>query len=165
MNEDVKEDIVALLPRLRRFALALTGSQDDGDELVQSACLKAIGALDQFTPGTRLDSWMFRIVRSCWIDGIRMNTRRRHVSDPETLESLSNGGLTVRTAEARLTVARVRTLMAELPTEQREVLALVAIDGLTYREAAAVLELPIGTVMSRLARARTRLMSEMETSE
>lgn len=164
MIESVKGEMVALIPRLRRFAFALSGSRDEGDDLVQAACLKALGALDQYAPGTRLDAWMFRIVRSCWIDRVRVSARRNHVSDPEILESLSDQGRTMRATEARLTVERVKRLMTELPAEQREVLALVAIDGLSYREAATVLETPVGTVMSRLARARARLTSEMEAA-
>ena len=162
MIADVKDEMVALVPRLRRFAYALSGSRDEGDDLVQAACLKALGALDQFTPGTRLDAWMFRIVRSCWIDRLRIRARRPEDSDSATLDALSDDGLAERTAEARLTVARVRTLMAGLPADQREVLALVAIEGLSYRDAAEVLGTPVGTVMSRLARARARLTAGME---
>jgi RNA polymerase sigma-70 factor (ECF subfamily) len=157
MSEDVKAELVALIPRLRRFAHALTGSKDEGDDLVQAGLLKALGALDQYEAGTRLDAWMFRILRTGWIDRARFRARRPQVSDPETLEALSDGGEGARAAEARLTLQRVRALMAELPDEQREVLALVAIEGLSYREAAETIGAPVGTVMSRLARARARL--------
>ncbi len=162
MTQDVKAEIAAMIPRLRRFAWSLTGSRDEGDDLVQAACLKALGALDQYRPGTRLDAWMFRILRTGWIDRVRFNARRPSVSDPEALEALSDAGLGAREAEARLTLARVRGAMDGLPPEQREVLALVGIEGLSYREAADTLGIPIGTVMSRLGRARARLGAMIE---
>lgn len=162
MTQDVKAEIVEMIPRLRRFAWSLTGSRDEGDDLVQAACLKALGALDQYQPGTRLDAWMFRILRTGWIDRVRFSARRPQTSDPETLEAISDEGVGAREAEARLTLARVRAAMAELPPEQREVLSLVAIEGLSYREAAEVLGCPIGTVMSRLGRARARLGAMMQ---
>ncbi len=164
MSEDVKAELVALIPRLRRFAWSLTGSRDEGDDLVQASCLKALGALEQYEPGTRLDSWMFRILRTGWIDRARTRARRPASSDPELLESLSDEGYAERKAEARMTLERVRAAMERLPDEQREVLALVAVEGLSYREAADVIGAPIGTVMSRLARARTRLGELMEAA-
>ncbi|MGF1660255.1 MAG: RNA polymerase sigma factor [Rubrimonas sp.] len=162
MADDVKAELVVLIPRLRRFAWALTGSRDEGDDLVQAACVKALGALDQYQPGTRLDAWMFRILRTGWIDRARFRARRPSVSDPETLEALSDGGVGAQAAMARLTLERVRARMAELPEEQREALALVAVEGLSYKDAAEVLGVPVGTVMSRLSRARARLSALME---
>lgn len=162
MADDVKAELVALIPRLRRFAWALTGSRDEGDDLVQAACVKALGALDQYQPGTRLDAWMFRILRTGWIDRSRFRARRPSVSDPETLEALSDGGVGAQAAMARLTLERVRARMAELPEEQREALALVAVEGLSYKDAAEVLGVPVGTVMSRLSRARARLQALRE---
>lgn len=162
MAEDVKAELVALIPRLRRFAWSLTGSRDEGDDLVQASLLKALGALGQYEPGTRLDAWAFRIVRTGWLDRARFRARRPTVSDPEALEALSDGGLGERRAEGRLTLARVREAMAALPPEQREALSLVAIEGLSYRETAETLGVPIGTVMSRIGRARARLSAMIE---
>jgi RNA polymerase sigma-70 factor (ECF subfamily) len=158
----IRAELVSLLPRLRRFAWSLTGSRDEGDDLVQAGCLKALGSLDQYQPGTRLDAWMFRILRTGWIDRVRYRARRPGTSDPDTLAALSDAGLGAREAEGRLTLARVRTAMDGLPPEHREVLALVAIEGLSYREAADTLGIPIGTVMSRLGRARARLGAMIE---
>lgn len=163
-HDAIRAEMVALLPRLRRFAWSLTGSRDEGDDLVQAACLKALGALDQYQPGTRLDAWMFRILRTAWIDRVRFRARRPGTSDPETLEALSDGGMGAREAEGKLTLARVRAAMDDLPPDQRAVLALVAIEGLSYLEAAETLEIPIGTVMSRLGRARARLGAMIEES-
>ena len=160
--QDVKEEIVALIPRLRRFTWALTGSRDEGDDLVQAGCLKALASIGQFQPGTRLDSWMFRIMRTVWMDNRRSVARRPTVNDPDAIEAMSDSGSAVRGLEARLTLRRVRAAMAELPAEQREVLAMVAIEGHSYREVADTLGVPIGTVMSRLARARAKLADRIE---
>lgn len=158
MSEDIREEIAALVPRLRRFAYAITGNRDEGDDLVQSACLKALDRLDQYRPGTRLDSWMFRIIQTTHIDTIRRRKRQAEPSDPEFFERVSDQGLSAEQNEQRMTLARVRQAIAGLPDEQRAVMALVAIEGYSYKEAAAALETPIGTVMSRLARARARLL-------
>ena len=161
MHDDTKAELVALVPRLRRFAYALAGSRDEGDELVQAACARALARLDQFQPGTRLDSWMFRIIQTLRLDQLRAGARFDRRVDGEMIECVSDGGRGARRAEDRLTLARVRTEMAALPEDQRTVLALVAIDGCSYRDAAEILEIPIGTVMSRLARARTRLIAQL----
>ena len=158
MSEDIREEIAALVPRLRRFAYAITGNRDEGDDLVQSACLKALDRLDQYRPGTRLDSWMFRIIQTTHIDTIRRRKRQAEPSDPEFFERVSDQGLSAEQSEQRMTLARVRQAIAGLPDEQRAVMALVALEGYSYKEAAAALETPIGTVMSRLARARARLL-------
>lgn len=164
MAEDVKAEIVAIVPRLRRCAWALTGSRDEGDDLVQVTCVKALGALDQYRPGTRVEAWMMRILYNGWID--RSRSRSRHaavtVADPEAVDALSDAGLGARTAEARLELMQVRRAMGRLASEQRAVLGLVAIEGLSYREAAEALDIPVGTVMSRLGRARARLSAMME---
>jgi RNA polymerase sigma-70 factor (ECF subfamily) len=156
VTETVRQQIVALLPRLRRFACGLAGSLDRGDDLVQAACLKALSRLDQYQPGTRLDSWMFRIVQTTWIDQGRAARRREVAMDPDDLGPL-HAGDAAREAHARLDLSDVRRLVAALPAEQREVLMLVSVEELSYREAADVLGVPIGTVMSRLARARLAL--------
>lgn len=161
MSPDFRDDLAALIPRLRRFAHALAGSREEGDELVQTACVKALDRAEQFTPGTRLDSWMFRIIKTTFLDDRRRVARRGISVDPEEA-GLSDGGGTSALAEAQLTLARVRAAMASLPTEQRAVLALVTLEDYSYQEAADALGTPVGTVMSRLARARTRLARLVE---
>lgn len=158
MSEALKQQIAAMAPRLRRFGYVVSGSPDEADDLAQAACLRALSRLDQFQEGTRLDSWMFKIVQSIWIDRVRARQRRPDAG-PDALETLTDGGSAVRRTEARLDIVRLRTLVAELPAEQRDVLALVAIEGLSYREAADLLDIPVGTVMSRLARARKKLVA------
>lgn len=160
--ENVKEELVALTPRLRRFAWALTRSREDGDDLVQAGLVKALQSLAQYEPGTRLDAWMFRILRTGWIDRGRAARRRPTVHDPDAVEAMSDGGAAARGAEARVMLARTRDAMATLPDEQREVLVLIAIEGLAYREAAETLGVPVGTVMSRLSRARAKLSALLE---
>ena len=158
MHDDIKVEMVALVPRLRRFAFSISGSRDEGEDLVQAACVKALDRLDQFQPGTRLDSWMFRIVQTTWIDRVRSRSRRGETGSEEELALVSDQGKGARTAENRLTLARVRQAMGTLPEDQRVVLALVAIEGYSYKAAAETLEIPVGTVMSRLARARSKLL-------
>lgn len=156
MDKSTHDALIALLPRLRRFACGLSGSVDDGDDLVQSACERALSHMDQFAPGTRLDSWMFRIVQNVWIDRRRGAKRRGTVVPVEMIDNLP-GADGVREVEARIELAEVRRAVGDLPDEQREVLMLVTVDGMSYREAATTLDIPIGTVMSRLARARLAL--------
>jgi RNA polymerase sigma-70 factor (ECF subfamily) len=121
---------------------------------VQSALERALTRLDQFEVGTRLDSWMYRIMKNMWVDLKRSPQSRREVgAEPADLEPLVVGDAR-REVEGRLYLAEVRRAVADLPAEQRSVLAVVSVEGLSYREAAAVLDIPIGTVMSRLSRAR-----------
>ncbi len=155
---DVRHQIVALLPRLRRFAVTLAGSRDLADDVVQSACEKALSRLHQYMPGTRLDSWMFQIVKTTFIDHMRRHQRRQHADlTPELAETFPSDARIHEQTVARADLAIVRTEIARLPEEQREVLALVTIEGLSYQDAADVLSVPIGTIMSRLSRARRKL--------
>lgn len=164
MYEDRAQQIVALLPRLRRFAYSLTGSRDEGDDLVQAACERALARLHQWQPGTRLDSWMFRIVQTTWIDRLRASRVRSEDPLPEAADMIA-GEDGRKVTEVRLTLKRVREAMQKLPEDQRAVLVLVSVDGLSYREAADVLDVPVGTIMSRLARARRRLHDLMHESK
>jgi RNA polymerase sigma-70 factor (ECF subfamily) len=157
LSQQVKAEMVTLLPRLRRFAYGLTGSLDDGDDLTQAACEKALRSLEQFTPGTRLDSWMYRIAQNLWIDRRRSQQAQREQSvEPADLEGLATADA-AQEMDRRLDLADVRREVALLPEDQRAVLLLVSVEGCGYRQAAEILEIPIGTVMSRLARARLAL--------
>ena len=151
------EDLIALLPRLRRFARALARNDDEADDLVQSACERALRSQDSFVPGTRLDSWMCRIMQNLWIDRCRAAAKRAEtVEIDDAHDVVGSDGRAVTLS--RLTLAEVRRRVRDLPEEQRLVLALVTLEGLSYREAAERLAVPLGTVMSRLSRARRRLM-------
>jgi RNA polymerase sigma-70 factor, ECF subfamily len=151
--EALRQQLVELLPRLRRFARSLAKSPHDADDLVQLAVERALLRLDQWRPGSRLDSWMFGIIRNAWIDETRARRRRERVLEPaEAGEHVADAA-----SESHIHRLSVEAALARLPEEQREVVALVLIEGLAYKEAAAVLEVPIGTVTSRLARGREAL--------
>lgn len=158
-DQQLRQDLVALLPRLRRFAYALTGSLDDADDVVQTACERALTRFDQFEPGTRLDSWMFRIVQTVTIDRARYNTRRKPGANIDDLVDMGMDARIHESTEARMALERIREEMQNLSEDQRAVLVLVAIEGKSYQETADILGVPIGTVMSRLARARKYLLT------
>lgn len=161
MDEGTRREMLALLPRLRRFACGLTGSADEGDDLVQATVERAIRHIDKWQPGTRLDSWMFQIARNLNLNNIRARKVRGAHLAPVALEGII-GEDGFRVAESRLTIAAVRDFVARLPEEQKAVLMLVCIEGLSYRETAEVMGVPIGTVTSRLARARITLRALLE---
>jgi len=159
-----RRDLVALVPKLRRFARSLVGHAQDADDLVQAACEKALRNADQFRAGTRMDSWMYRIIQNLWLDDRRRTRTRGTAVDPDDA-CLSDEGKAAQLPEDRMMLAQVRGAMATLPEGQREVLALVAIEGLSYKETAEILDLPVGTVMSRLSRAREALLPKLGFSE
>lgn len=146
------------LPRLRRFAHGLSRDAADADDLTQLTIERALRSRDQWAPGSNLDSWLYRIMRNLWIDEGRARSRRAKVVRP--LEDGEDVGFDPRPGqEASIDLARVMAAMARLPDEQREVVALILVEGLGYREAAELLELPIGTVSSRLVRGRIALLA------
>ena len=151
-------ELAALWPRLRRFAHALARNPADADDLTQMTAEKAFKSFGQFQTGTRFDSWMFRICRTVWIDMLRSGARRvAHEAPPEAGEQV---GFDPRPGiEAGIDLKTAMAAMQRLPGEQREVVALILIEGFGYREAAEILEEPIGTVSSRLARGRQALLA------
>jgi RNA polymerase sigma-70 factor (ECF subfamily) len=155
-----REQLIAVLPRLRRFARGLAGASADADDLVQAACERALARAHQFEEGTRFDSWMFRIVQTIWIDQLRARDVRKE--DGDVAEERLGSDAPVRRVEARLALAEVRQAIQLLPADQRTVLMLVTVEGLSYKEAAAVVDVPVGTIMSRLARARTALQNQLD---
>ena len=162
MSDELKAEMIRLLPRLRAFARSLAGAADVADDLVQQTCEKALRNLAGYTPGTRMDAWLFRILRNAWIDGHRA---RRPTAQIEAVEAVTPlvGEDGRQVTEARLYLAQVRRAMAGLSEEHRVVLMLICVEGLRYREAALALGMPEGTVMSRLARARIALAAALET--
>jgi len=155
------DQLIAVLPRLRRFAAGLTRSASEADDLVQAACERALARQHQFQEGTRFDSWMFRIVQTIWIDQLRAREVRKE--DGEIAEERLGTDETVRRVNARLALAEVRQAVARLPADQRATLMLVTVEGLSYKEAAEVEGVPVGTIMSRLARARVALQQLLAT--
>jgi RNA polymerase sigma factor (sigma-70 family) len=157
---DLEREIVKLLPRLRRLGRVLARAPADADDLVQLTVERALTRRGQWSPGTRLDSWMFRIMKNAWIDESRARTRRTGLFAPEEAgENIGTDGAAAM--EARLAAGEVERAMARLPADQRIAIALVLVDGLSYQEAADVLEIPAGTLTSRLVRGRTALMAEL----
>lgn len=155
-----QRDIVELLPRLRRLARVMARDFADADDLVQLSVERALGRRDQWRPGTRLDSWMFRIMRNAWIDETRARARTARVIE-SGLQTENIADAAVATLQLRLEAAAAEQALAQLPLDQRLAVALVLIDGLSYREAAEVLEVPVGTLTSRLVRGRMTLQEQL----
>ena len=153
--------MVTLLPRLRRFAWALSRDSVESDDLLQATVEKCLAKQDQWQAGTRLDSWMYRTMRNTWIDETRFRARRRQTTGPQA-EAEAIADPLIAAPETRLQALSVEAAIAELPAEQREVVALVLVDGLAYKDACAVLGIPIGTLTSRLSRARAALAARLE---
>jgi len=159
--DTIRSQIAALVPRLRRFALSVTGKRADADDLVQDTLERALRHLDQWEPGTRLDGWMFRIAQNLFIDAKRAARRRRAVfvdTEATMVDAAYDGE---RAVEALMAWRETCAALSTLPEDQRSVIALVLIDGMTYRDAADVLGVPIGTVTSRLARGRETLAGKI----
>jgi RNA polymerase sigma-70 factor (ECF subfamily) len=158
MNDRVAnfgEQVGTLLPRLRRFARALTRHPQDADDLVQLAVERALTRSTQWRPDSSLTNWMLAIVRNAWIDETRSRRRRDAVLLPENEAAEVGDTGTDRDVE----LWSIQSALDRLPEEQRLAVALVLIEGLSYREAAQVMEVPIGTLTSRLARGRMALQS------
>ena len=156
MTDEIRARMVAVLPRLRRFAYALTGSTEQGDDLVQETCMRALSRVERWQPGSRLDSWMYRIAQNLWLDQMRANKVRGEIVDIDMMEMIP-GSDGREITESQLTLEAVDAALQKLPAEQRAVIALVCIEGVSYKEAADITGVPMGTIMSRLARARRAL--------
>jgi RNA polymerase sigma-70 factor, ECF subfamily len=154
-QEAVRTGLPPLLGRLWRYGVVLSGNRDTAEDLVQASCLRALEKAHQFAPGTRLDRWLFSILHSIWLNDIRAAKYRRGEGMVDAETALVFDG--VRAIEANISAVQVLTRVQGLPEAQRESVFLVYVEGLTYREAAEVLDVPIGTIMSRLAGARARL--------
>jgi RNA polymerase sigma-70 factor (ECF subfamily) len=154
-SQNIHEQIVALLPRLRRFARNLTRDQSDADDIVQIALERALGRLDQWHRDARLDGWMFKIVRNAWIDELRSRSRR----DKLFLREETGVEVGIDAGGRHETLLSVQAALLRLPEDQRAAVSLVLIEGLPYKEAAEVLEVPVGTLTSRLARGREALQA------
>lgn len=157
MSEDFQRALLGLLPRLRRAARARLGSVDEADDLVQATCERAWRARAQWAPGSGFENWVFTIMHNLRIDQVRAGAARGIEAEPDALETVADDRWN-RQVEARAMLGRVAEVLQTLPEAMREVLSLVTIEGLSYQEAADVLGIPVGTVMSRLSRGRLELM-------
>ena len=157
-SPEFQRELTELLPRLRRFAHGLSRNGADADDLTQATVERALRSHEQWQAGTRLDSWLYRIMRNLWIDTARARGRKEKHEAPEE-EALTIGEDPREAIETSLELKRAMAAMERLPDEQREVVALILIEGFGYREASEILGLPIGTVSSRLVRGRTALLA------
>jgi RNA polymerase sigma factor (sigma-70 family) len=157
----MKEELLILMPAIRRFAYSLTGSPQDADDLLQNTIERVLsrGVPDD----VELVKWTFRVCRNLWIDEYRARkVRRSDVDAAELLDEQAIDGEKIICDQ--ITLQQVNNAMAQLPTDQSSILALVAVQGMSYKEVAETLSIPIGTVMSRLARARIALSQYLKTT-
>ena len=155
--DEFRAQLAALLPRLRRFARVIARNVADADDLVQVSVEKALVRAEQWRPGSKLDSWMFGIMKNAWIDDRRARGRRAEVALPDD----TGEHPAVSPDDSNTNLWAVSEALNQLPEEQRLAVALVLVEGMSYKEAAAVLEIPIGTLTSRLARGRTALATAL----
>jgi RNA polymerase sigma-70 factor, ECF subfamily len=163
---DLPSMLPDMLPRLWAFALRLSGDRHDAEDLVQRACVRALERTHQLQPGTSPLSWMFAIVHTTWINEIRARSVRSRTSadwDDSLLETVADPA--ARTPESNAMMGQIVSAVERLPEAQRVVMLLVAVEGLSYSEAAEALDVPIGTIMSRLARARQTIGSQFGARE
>lgn len=156
LADQFADGILALLPRLRRFAAGLSRDAGDADDLCQMTIERALRNRDKWQAGTRLDSWMYRMMRNIWIDEVRARSRRGETFVDE------EAGLTVGASggqEERAALGDVDRALARLPDEQREAVLLVMVEGWSYKEAAEIVGCPVGTLNSRLVRGRDALLA------
>lgn len=148
--------------RVWRFGLALSGASDVADDLLQSTCLRALERHHQVTSHDRLDSWLMTICRSIWLNEVRA----RSVRKAQALSVTPEAELISPEADSETNIfaTEVFTQVMHLPEAQRETVMLVFVEGYSYREAAAMLDVPIGTIMSRLSNARQKLKTVMQLS-
>jgi RNA polymerase sigma-70 factor (ECF subfamily) len=154
-RREVRAGLEPALARLWRYALVLSRARDVANDLVQATCLRAIERADQFVPGTRVDRWLFTILRSIWLNEIRSQRIREGGGFVDAADALTTDGASE--IETNITATAVLRAIDPLPEAQRETILLVYGEGYSYAEAAATLGVPIGTIMSRLSAGRAAL--------
>jgi RNA polymerase sigma-70 factor (ECF subfamily) len=157
MDNAVNDELISILPRLRRFAISLTGDRADGDDLLQRTVERLLSR--GLPDDAHLLKWSFRVCRNIWIDEVRSRKVRAHVAVDEVSHQL-RGEDGEASAMARLTLYDVNEALDALPEDQRVAIILVAVEGFSYAETAETLDIPVGTVMSRVSRARKTLASQ-----
>lgn len=157
---EIRDALLGAVPSLRAFAISLCGQVDRADDLVQDTLLRALSHIDRFERGTNLNAWLFTILRNLFHSEYRK--RRREVEDPDG--SYAGRLKTQPEQGARLDFEDFRTALAKLPPDQREALLLVGASGFSYEEAANICQCAVGTIKSRVSRARTRLQDILKIS-
>ncbi len=160
MHRDFRSQLTDELPYLRRFARSLCGDAALADDLVQDCAERALTKVALYDPSRPLRAWLFAILRNLFISGLRTKAR---INDVKTIDELVGGEDAVQPEqETRMSLDLIARALDSLPAQQREVLVLVGIEEMSYRETSEIIGVPIGTVMSRLSRARTHLQSLLE---
>jgi RNA polymerase sigma-70 factor (ECF subfamily) len=152
-SAQIKADLIAVIPNLRAFAVSLCGNPDRADDLVQETLVKAWGNLDSFVEGTNLPAWLFTILRNFYYSEYRK--RRREVADPDGV--IATKLATAPAQNGHMDLRDLHDALQQLPGDQREALILIGASGLSYEEAANICGCAIGTMKSRVNRARNRL--------
>jgi len=149
----LRDQMLSAVPSLRAFAISLSGNVDRADDLVQEALTRAIANIDSFQPGTNMSAWLFTILRNLFRSEYRKRRREVEDADGSYAESLKSHP----EQSSNLEFKEFRVALDKLPAEQREALILIGASGFSYEEAAAICECAVGTIKSRVNRARTRL--------
>jgi RNA polymerase sigma-70 factor (ECF subfamily) len=157
LDNQTRDSILAAIPNLRAFAISLSGNVDRADDLVQETVLRALANIDSFQPGTNMPAWLFTILRNLFRSEYRK--RRREVEDATGMYAESMKSQPEQAS--RLEFEELRLALAQLPDDQREAVILVGASGFSYEEAAAICECAVGTIKSRVNRARNRLAELM----
>jgi RNA polymerase sigma-70 factor (ECF subfamily) len=160
LADDLRKDLLKAIPHLRAFAISLTGSVDQADDLVQEAIVRGLTSIHRFEPGTSMQAWLFTILRNQFHTAYRKG--RREVADPDGVMAAKLG--TLPEQHGHLDLGDLQTALAKLPLHHREVLLLVGAEGLSYEETAQIVGTNVGTVKSRMNRARTRLAELMHVT-
>ena len=157
LDDHTRDSILSAIPNLRAFAISLSGNVDRADDLVQETVLRALANIDSFQPGTNMSAWLFTILRNLFRSEYRK--RRREVEDATGMYAESMKSQPEQAS--RLEFEELRTALAQLPDDQREAVILVGASGFSYEEAAAICGCAVGTIKSRVNRARNRLAELM----
>jgi len=157
MEESVRKAVLGAVPSLRAFAISLCGNVDRADDLVQETLLRALANIDSFQPGTNMSAWLFTILRNHFRSEYRKRRREVEDSDGRYAETLK----TQPEQYGQVEFTEFREALAQLPSDQREALILVGASGFSYEEASSICECAVGTIKSRVNRARTRLAELM----
>jgi RNA polymerase sigma-70 factor (ECF subfamily) len=161
LSDELRASLLKAIPHLRAFAISLTGKVDQADDLVQEAIMRGLNKLDSFTPGTDLQAWLFTILRNHFYTSLRK--RQREVEDPDGLMA---GMLSAPPEQhGHLDLDDLSTALGKLSVEQREVLLLIGAEGMSYEEAAAICGTKVGTIKSRMNRARIRIAELLDVAE
>src|ERR687890_2204125 len=161
LNPSLRDAMLAAVPSLRAFAISLSGNIDRADDLVQETLLRAIANIDSFQPGTNMSAWLFTILRNLFRSEYRKRRREVEDTDGSYAESLKSHP----EQQSRVEFEEFREALAKLPPDQREALILVGASGFSYEEAAAICECAVGTIKSRVNRARIRLASLLNVDD